>query len=98
MTPFPKPKRKVDRDFLDTFHGMHCLACGRRGCDPAHVKTRGSFADDDWDNVLPLCRRHHVEQGQIGWKRFSSKHPPVALALESRGWSFDDLGKLRKRA
>lgn len=96
MGDFPKVKRKVDREFLDTFHAMRCLACNRRGCDPCHLKTRGSGGDDSFENVIPLCRRHHVEQGQIGFKRFCDKFPAVLSQIEARGWILDDLGRLRR--
>lgn len=89
-----KSKRKVDRAFLDTFHDMRCIACKKRGCDPAHIKTRGSGGDDTYNNVMPLCRKHHTEQGQIGWKKMSVKYRAVDLDLVSKGWAFDENNKL----
>lgn len=96
MPEVPKSKRKIDREFLDTFHQMRCLVCSRQGCDPCHVQTRGAGGpDEDW-NVLPLCRQHHSEQGQVGFQRFCEKYPKVRLELEARGWAFDSLGRIRR--
>jgi hypothetical protein len=96
MPEVPKSKRKVDREFLDTFHQMRCLVCNRQGCDPAHVRTRAAGGDDDHDGVIPLCRVHHVQQGQIGFFRFCEKYPKVRLELEARGWAFDQKKSLKR--
>lgn len=45
--------------------------------DPAHVVSRGAGGGDFVDNVMPLCRSHHIEQGQIGWVRMCDKYPDV---------------------
>jgi len=93
---FPKPKRVVDRNLLDSFHTRNCIACGRRGCDPAHVLTRGAGNSDDETNVIALCRKHHTEQGQIGWRKFCHKFPSVELHLFAKGWTFDDRNRIVK--
>lgn len=92
-----KNKRIVNRSFLDTFHNMNCLACNRRGCDPAHIKSRGSGGDDVYENVMPLCRIHHTEQGAIGWFRMADKHFKVALDLQAKGWTFNAFNQLIRK-
>lgn len=92
-----KNKRIVDRAFLDTFHTMNCIVCNRRGCDPAHLKTRGSGGDDVYSNVLAFCRWHHTEQSAKGWKHMADKYKAVSLDLESKGWTFDDFNKLIRK-
>lgn len=93
---FQKSKRLENRALLDTYHSKRCLACNRRDCDPAHIKTRGSGGDDVWDNVIPLCRIHHTEQGQIGWFDFVEKFPNVGLHLSALGWTFDERRRVIK--
>lgn len=41
--------------------------------DPAHVRSRG--AGGKWrNNIIPLCRLHHTEQGQLGDITFQALH------------------------
>lgn len=35
----------------------------------AHVKSKGA-AGGDWDNVIPLCEFHHMDQHRVGIKSF----------------------------
>lgn len=64
---------------------MTCIACGGgptpKGIDEKnyknfpvrsdadHLTTRGAGGDDSWDNVWPLCRKHHQERHfyGVGW-------------------------------
>jgi hypothetical protein len=75
---------------------MACLVCGSKPSDPAHIQSRGAGGDDTDQNVMPLCRRHHTEQGQIGITTFANKYLSVKLYLESKGWYWDEKNKLRK--
>jgi 5-methylcytosine-specific restriction endonuclease McrA len=93
---FPKLKRQVDRALLDRYHGMRCAACGRKGCDPAHIKSRGSGGDDAEWNLMPLCREHHSEQHSRGWWAFGEKYPGVWLGLKTRGWGWDGRRLVRE--
>jgi len=82
-----KQKRIENKAFLRSFHSMKCVCCGALGCDPAHIKTRGSGGDDDETNVIPLCRECHTEQGKIGIATFVMKHSTVEEHLERLGWT-----------
>ncbi len=91
---WPKPARAVDEAVLARARARRCLACGRLGADPAHVKSRGSGGGDfDW-NVIPLCRVHHTEQHQIGFSTFARKYFGVRSELTKLGWYEDERGKL----
>lgn len=92
-----KNNRIQNRPLLDTFHAMNCVVCGRRGCDPAHIVSRGAGGDDVELNLMALCRKHHVEQHSIGWNKMSEKHQSVNLDLESKGWVFNSFNKLVKK-
>lgn len=81
---------------MDTFHQMKCLVCFKSPCDPCHIKTRGSGGHDKPDNIIPLCRKHHTEQGQIGWKKFCDRNPIVKIQLASLGWYLDNRGRIVK--
>lgn len=69
---------------------MPCVLCGIIPSDRAHIKTRGAGAGWEPDEYLHLCRWHHVEQGQIGWKKFCDKYPPMVTLLAIKGWTFTD--------
>ena len=88
--------RISDKDLMRSFYNRYCIVCGRYGCDPAHILTRGAGNDDTENNILALCRRCHQESGQIGLKKFTDKHPEVLLDLEARGFYFDQHNKLRR--
>lgn len=90
-----KPTRTRDRALLDRFHRMTCRACFRKGCDPAHIITRGAYGDDVEWNVMALCRRCHTEQGAIGWWAFAAAYKSVAWELHRKGWAFDDKSLVR---
>jgi 5-methylcytosine-specific restriction endonuclease McrA len=52
---------------------LGCLVCGYSPADAAHVKSRG--AGGGWyQNLVPLCRKHHTEQHTIGIKTFEKKY------------------------
>lgn len=64
--------------------------CGRRA-DRAHIRTRGAGATwEEWE-WIPLCRKHHIEQGQLGWAEFCARHHEPALELAARGWVFETI-------
>lgn len=79
MTAVPKPQRVRDPDYLDWIRTRPCLlfllpggGCTWGDSDPAHVKSRGAGGGDD--TVVPLCRKHHREQHQLGVKSFERKY------------------------
>lgn len=72
---FPKPKRKKDRDLLDTYHDHVCAVCGRwDGVVGHHIKSKGSGGDDVAENLLALCQKHHNEIHFIGTIKFNKKY------------------------
>ena len=83
---YQKQKRVENRDLLDTFHKKRCVVCNRLGCDPCHIKSKGSGGNDTEWNVMPLCREHHTEQHKIGWIKMMHNYASVAFYLESHGW------------
>lgn len=91
-----KPRRKVDRQFLNSFYRQQCRACGRVGCDPCHIKSRGAGGGDEIGNVIGLCREHHTEQHAKGWRHMSAKYPGVRYFLEFYGWKFDEWGRISR--
>ena len=73
-----------------------CEVCGRTGSDRAHIKTRGAGAkweDFEW---LYLCRKHHQQQGQVGWFVFIVKYPVIELVLLSKGWKIEKVFGVNK--
>lgn len=80
-----KPKRIKDEFLLKEIRSNPCLVCGQQA-ETAHIKSRGAGGSDIPENLLPLCRRHHSEQHQIGFVRFSRKYSRVAWKLLELGW------------
>ena len=93
---FPKPERKKDRDLLNTYHTKRCIVCSRQGCDPCHIKSKGSGGDDSEENLISLCRVHHTEQHAKGHYHMATKYKMYANCIESKGWELVDT-KLRRK-
>lgn len=70
---YPKRKRVVDKKLLKEVRELGCLICGRVE-EVHHRKTRGAGGGDVLENLMPLCRSHHVEIGQIGETKFLIKY------------------------
>lgn len=85
----PKPIRKADADVLAIVRTMSCCICGRRPVDASHVKTRGSGGPDTTWNVVPHCRQHHQEWGQLGARRFFLRYTVALIYLRGLGWEWD---------
>jgi len=74
-----------------------CEACGQHGVvDRAHILTRASGSSWDDNEWIPLCRRHHIESGQIGWFKFCERFPKVKASIESRGFVFVEIFNVKK--
>lgn len=90
-----KPQRIENRELLDYIKSMPC--CIGEGClgvvDPSHIRTVGARGDDVWWNVVPHCRKHHTEWGQLGWSKFFKRYPHFQGLLEYMGWEIFN-GKL----
>ena len=60
-----------------------CAVCGRPA-EIHHVDTIGmghnrNKVDDSDKRKIALCRKHHTEAHQIGWKEFSEKHHVIGV-------------------
>ena len=89
LLPFPEPRRIRDRDHVRHVAQQSCLVCGRKPCDPHHLRfaqTRalGRKVSDEF--TVPLCRGHHRELHRYGdeakwWKKIAIDPMPAARAL-----------------
>lgn len=62
-----------------------CIICAKpppSDCD--HIRTRGAGGGDELENLMPLCRFHHIQKGRIGIKTFAEKYQ-LPISWES-GW------------
>jgi hypothetical protein len=85
VLPFPEPRRIRDRDHIRYVIKQPCLICGRRPCDPHHLRFAqrcglGRKASDEF--TVPLCRAHHREvhrcADETAWWRKSGIDPLAA--------------------
>ena len=56
--------------------------------EPHHLKTRGAGGSDDYENIMPLCRKHHTEIHSSGKNRFVEKYR-LQSWMRERGWVFE---------
>ena len=71
-----------------------CAACGKiGGLDPDHQVTRGAGGGEEYWNIMPLCRKEHVQRHSKGVLWLSEKYPGVKAWLIQNGWEFCDLRK-----
>lgn len=87
-TPSPKPHRVSNRELLDRYRLYDCSvnACTVSEVCAHHIKTKGSGGNDEEDNLLSLCQKHHAEVHQIGLCKFSNKYPEIEYKLREKGW------------
>ncbi len=70
---FPKRKRIVDEELLETIRTLPCIVCRTESISqpsptqPCHVTSRGAGGDDVAENVIPMCFTHHRMQHDKGW-------------------------------
>jgi len=70
-------KRIINRALIEEIRlegctiGNDCLGC----VDVDHVTTRGGGGNDVRENLMPLCRKHHTEKGQIAFSGMIKKYP-----------------------
>jgi len=86
---FPEPRRVRDRDHIRHVIKQPCLVCGRRPCDPHHLRfaqsrTLGRKVSDEF--TVPLCRGHHRELHRHGdeagwWQKLGLDPNKAARAL-----------------
>jgi hypothetical protein len=65
----PEPRRVRDKDHVRFVASQPCLICGRRPCDPHHLRfaqhrALGRKVSDEF--TVPLCRGHHREVHRFG--------------------------------
>jgi hypothetical protein len=70
-------KRFVNETLLEFVRSLPCTVCHASPSDPHHVKTRGAGGQDHLDNLMPLCRKHHVEWHQGGPSKMFRKYPQL---------------------
>ena len=49
--------------FIDTLalvRKLPCIVCFTTPSDPHHLTTKGAGGKNTLDNLMPLCREHHV--------------------------------------
>jgi hypothetical protein len=86
---FPEPRRVRDRNHIRHVIKQPCLVCGRRPCDPHHLRFAQSRAlgrkvSDEF--TVPLCRGHHRELHRHGdearwWEKLGLDPRSAARAL-----------------
>lgn len=87
MTSFPKTKRIIDRELLNSYHNKPC-AISNYGCNGLvsghHIKTKGSGGNDTIDNILALCFFHHRQIHNLGTSKFLEKYPDLISILAKK--------------
>lgn len=91
--------KRDNPEVVDEIYAQGCLiarepALNRKdkccqGVDIDHVSTRGSWADNAMKNLMPLCRKHHTEKGQIGYSGMIKKYRVYGNWL--RAWNRHDI-------
>lgn len=80
-----------NKTLRDSYKSMHCVACNRRGCDPCHLRTYAVTREDNPDNMVPMCRRCHSQQGQEGFKKMCEKYPRFEPNLNAKGYFVEQV-------
>jgi hypothetical protein len=86
-----KSKRIVNTALINVIKRGSCVICRSPNPDAHHVKSKKSGGDDVINNLMPLCRVHHIEVHKIGLSRFSDKYDNAQAWLVSYEWEFSNL-------
>lgn len=75
---FPKPKRNIDKKYIEWIKSLNCCCCGARNefSDPHHVNKKGHGGVGTKANdrrAVPLCHHHHTIVHQEGRNTFEQK-------------------------
>ena len=68
--------------------------------DRCHIRSRGAGAGWEDHEIILMCRKHHIESGQMGWYSFTKKYPRVMEILIMKGWILKNefgVSKLRRK-
>lgn len=79
-----------------SFRDKPCLVCGDRPSEFCHVQTYATTLKDDPSNGVQLCRRHHIEQGQIGIVTFAEKYPQYLEKVNELGFKIVEVFGVKK--
>jgi 5-methylcytosine-specific restriction endonuclease McrA len=86
-----RKQRVVNKRLLRRVADNPCIICFKDGpSDACHIKSKGSGGPDKEWNVLPMCRKCHGAQHQLGVVTFYEKIPMYRLALRARGWTIEN--------
>lgn len=61
---------------------MPCAVCGRVPSENAHTKSRATGGT--YQDIIPLCHKHHRESHDIGLTTFATKYNLDLVALAKR--------------
>lgn len=71
-----KQKRYEHAEHIKFIKTLPCIinhnCVGPVDCE--HWKTKGSGGGDNLSNLNPMCRKHHIEKGQLGVKSFWERY------------------------
>lgn len=70
--------------------GKSCVVCGSMPVDACHVRSKGAGGTDQEINLIPMCRKHHRMQHDMGWPRFWSAYESASEYLRAKGWELTD--------
>ncbi len=56
------------------------------GCDPAHGPTNGTSSKGPDAEAIPLCRKHHDYQHEIGWPAFEAEYGIDRRVIAAAWW------------
>jgi hypothetical protein len=91
-----RPKPRSPKEFARIYRGpefvffckavLLCATCGEERPDFAHRPngTAGTGRKGDAEGGVPLCRRCHDHQHDLGWPAFERLHDDVNFGLVSR--------------
>lgn len=81
--------RVKDRGLLDYVKTLPCVLCGDKNTDAHHVTSRGAGGGDTRDNIMPLCRKHHIYMHSKGIFEAIRQYPKILSWL--RNMSREDI-------
>ena len=80
----------------DSYKWLPCMVCEKVPCDPCHIKTYNTTREDDPNNLIPMCRKHHTMQGAKGWPYMWDRSESLRGCLKRMGFEVKEVFGIRK--
>ena len=84
---YTKAREIFLNDLYEQLRNYPCVICNKiDNSGVHHIKTRKNLGPDTQENLLPVCRIHHIDIHSKGLQTLSEVYPKLRNWLLRMGW------------